>query len=90
MRRTIINAIISLIVLLPLYSCGSFSRGIIVEKEYLPGRTLYANGVYNQTKARYRIVIENENGRSRPRRKKLFVSKRKYEIHAVGTEYIIK
>jgi len=89
MKRKPIVFISTLIILFSLISCGTINKGIIVEKRHLPGRTLYASGVYNQTKERFQVIIEGENSNDRFRKKKIYVSKQTYDSLQVGDKYSI-
>jgi len=70
-----------------LVSCGSLQNGVIVDKHYLPSRTLYVSGVYNQIEPRYQIVVEGKTTRKKGRREKYYISKQKYDTLMVGDEY---
>jgi len=89
MKRKPIIFMLVLIFLFSLISCATINKGVIVEKRYLPARTLYASGVYNQTKERFQIIFEGENSNDRFRKKKIYVSKQTYDSLQVGDKYSI-
>jgi vancomycin permeability regulator SanA len=71
-------------------TCKPIKQGTVTEKRYLPPRTLYANGVYNQTEARYRLVIEDNSLHQKNKKQVIFVSKQMYDSLMVGDLFSIR
>lgn len=70
-------------------SCCTINQGTIVHKQYIPARTLYASGVYNQVKEKYRITVEGQNQRDKTKKVKIYVSKSRYDSIRIGDYYEI-
>jgi len=87
--KKIVPGIVMICCTIGFASCGCLNRGVIVDKNYKPSRTLYANGVYNQTKERFQIIVEGENSNDRLRKKKsMFRNKRLIVCRLeTGTQY---
>jgi len=81
------NYLVALTMLLCLMSCKTINNGTITKKKFSPPRTLYANGVYNQTKAKYWLIIEGKNARKKLKKQKIYVSKQTFDSLYVGHFY---